>query len=447
MKTLRDYQLQAVQACLERNMLILDEWGLGKTLMGVEAIRQHPRTDLPKLIITRMVSVEHWRAHIEEQAPGSHVEILTVKDAAKIPSLRDTDTWIIMHPEALVKHATLLAKIFFSVIVLDEAHRFKNRKSDRYDALGRLSSLRKIAMTATPLDRAPHDLWAILRWLYPASYRGYFSFVAQHCIQVPGYQGHLKMLPGAKDPEKLARELAPFTLARTKIQVAPSLPPNTISMYALDMTPAQKKVYARIAKEKDVLVFLGDIEGRDPESVDYMFVMNALAKMQKLMQAAVDPNLALEVVSEDWAASNKLTWLDTMLEEHPSEKVLILSQYRSIAERVAARYQIPRITGTRKDKVGSNTPRIVGTIGAAGESLDLPHIQTTIFLDLASSTSQMQQAMNRHHRITITEPKQTILLISKGTIERHILDLVMEKKSAVEVLLNCIRDLRSLSGI
>lgn len=439
------YQEEAIQLGLERNMLCLDEWGLGKTLIATEIARRFPRQNLPKLIISRLVNLAHWEAHIREQMEGQDPEIhtITVKTKFTAETFRNRNVWLLMHPEALLRHAAILANIFFSIVVVDEAHKFRSRMADRTAALKKLPALRKVAMTATPLDKAPNDLWALLHWLYPERYRGYFAFVDKHCLMTTGYGGHPKILPGAKNPEALAAELAPFTLARTKVSVAPELPPNIITTQMLEMSDLQRKLYKRVAQELDVIVHFDDIvhDLVDPEHLpEPMLLMNTLARMQKLMQIAVDPDLVLAVHNESpWSSSCKLSWFEDNFEEHRHEPTLYLTQYPRVADKIANRYRLPRVTGVRKDDISHQPMHIVGTIGAAGESLDLPHIKTTVFLDMVYSSANMQQAMNRHHRITVTEPKQTVFLLAWGSMDVDILDAVMGKITMIDLLLNSIR--------
>ena len=66
-------------------------------------------------------------------------------------------------------------------IILDEAHRIKDRKSANATAAFALSCIEyKIALTGTPAPNKPDEVWSILHFLYPNQFKSYWNFVENY---------------------------------------------------------------------------------------------------------------------------------------------------------------------------------------------------------------------------------------------------------------------------
>lgn len=404
MKTPYPFQELAIQVGLDRNLFLNDECGCGKKITMLEVARRLREVyKLPTLVVTVKRDTLQWKREILGQDPTIPVVIGT-SDALWVPEV--DDWWLIMHYEALVRHIKGLRRVNFATVILDEGHYIKNWQAQRTKAAKQLRALRKIIGTGTPMDRSPGDIWSQLEFLDPTTYRGTRrKFCDTHERFYLNLDGHRCVLPGVRNMATLSQELAPFTFARTKKDVAPELPPNIEKVVHIQLTGQQASLYRRIQHADDIIV-------TGPELNDPLMVGTRLAQMVREHQAALDPYLLGSA-----AESAKLDWLRDWIEGNPLEPVIIFTNYRAVAEKLARTYDAHLIMGGVRLPEQWTKRIIVATIKAASEALDLGFITTAIFLDENHSTLRMTQAINRIDRINKLGPTETIYLIAEGTID------------------------------
>lgn len=423
MKILRPYQQKAVDRMITQNTLLQDHPGLGKTLQAIAtALGVFEYVSGPCLVVCPKAVRSQWIAEIKENDPNQY-PIMTLEVNSILPgSFWPKPFWIICHYEALVKLLPTLKKSSYSTIVADEAHRIKNRKALRSKALKKLIGYRKLALTATPFDRNPSDVWSILNWLYPKEFTSYWQFFDTHTAYDLDRLGY-RRIKGCVNPKALADALRPYTIKRTKQSVAPELPAKIIQTITLPMTDGQRFCYRQVIERLSPLVSIGDTE---------LIIKNALTHLLRLQQITTDPTLiGMHIVS------SKLLWLDAWLADHPERSVLILTRFVATAIKIANVHKLALIHGSSKYINPKEQNRIVGTIGAMAEGLDLGHIDTTIFLDQDFSSIKMYQAVDRTERdLAAVEPKQIIYIECQGTIDQHIARMIDGKQSLAEMVEN-----------
>lgn len=432
----RPYQVTAIERGADQNLLIADAPGLGKTLQAIEIAKvQQARHSAPVLIICPKVLRQQWQDQIAEQVPGARIVILQTEMQPRGPVKSDAIAWVITHYEAAVKHIKKLSATLWATVVIDEAHKIRNRDAQRTKAIKKLQAHRKILATATPFDRNPADVWSLLHFLDPAQYnrRGttYWDFFNRHTAyeerqaSASGRTVTYKVIKGTIDPLALAQEIKPYVITRSKQDVATQLPPKLIQTIPLALTDAQREAYEQIEDADDILVDIGGIEGE-------ILVKNVLSRILHLQKIVSDPLLVgLDIPSA------KFDWLEERLEAMPEDDtILILTRFRDTALRLARRFDLPCVVGgTRLDFDPKTQRRIVGTIAAMGEGLDLGQIWTTVFWDREWSSILMYQALDRTERdLTATQPREIIYLHVPGTVDDLIRDVNEAKLSTVELV-------------
>ncbi len=404
------FQNKAIQMGRANNLLCADACGLGKTLTAIEIAKGIQRVKpFPILVVCRKGAKLQWSYAIEEQIrpySNAHINIVdSTFDYEYAMEGNDTDTWFIIHLEALRKLEPndALARTYFSTVILDEAHRIKGRKSQQTLGAKKLVAYRKIALTATPMERGPGDMWSALNWLYPGHFRGYHGFAAKFHKTVKNPYTGFNEMGSPQNMPLLAKILRGVYVQRTKEEVRPDMPPLTESRIPVTMHPKVRDIDYKIKSAGDILVDIGERED--------LVVPNTLSAIMHRRQ----------LTSNGWLRypSTKMDWVKNYVKDNPREKILVFSVFRDTAIELARVLKAPRIIGgeRRPDIVGDKSPLVVGTIKALGESYDLPWIDTAIFVDVEWSTIEMTQARNRIHRINITSPKQAIYLYHPGTVD------------------------------
>jgi len=465
MKIPRPFQVEAIESIAHQNTLLNDECGLGKTIEALEGVRhfllKHPNPTRmgPHLVICLKTARFQWYLETVSQMNGflkvcildtdGHFKDGELKKVPYEVSGADFPGIIITHYENILKWYPSLKDVPWLTITADEAHKIKNRNAKRSLRLKVFKAERKIAATATPMDKRPSDYWSILNWLYPKRFKSFWNFQKKYeeFAEVTRWNPYPKFI-GPQDLDDLAREVGPFTFARTKSEVAPELPPKILQRIPLDMETQQRELYSKIATTKDIEVLLSDFEASyvgDNPDVD-IIIPNVLARIIRLQQVSCDPRLL-----DFQIPSSKLIWLDDWFKANPEQKVVIFSKFRATAQKLANMYKAPLIVGGVKNPTMAAAPfllgesdKIFGTIDAMGVSLDgLQRASTAIFLDQTWSSLMMQQATDRIHRMNITEPKHIIYLHNQRTVDDLVLDALDQKWTDKELVRTFVKEWQS----
>lgn len=299
---------QRVAAAYSRkagNFLLADEQGLGKTIETLAGLLES--TDDPfdvkyHLIFTPKVAVrsvwepeiKHWLGDLALAFPlvGTKIQRTAILDsiptAEAVPSAV-RHVFVIgniemarIKPNAdkqyLPKNAEypdLFARVW-DTIVVDESHRALIRTSGKPTqtraGFSKLRSLKRIALSGTPMRGKPEQMWGTLNWLRPDLFTSYWRWVERYFkITSDGYSDYVLagLKPGAL--EKMNADLAGIMLRRTKAEVLTELPPKS---YAgtfllpgdehsphgvwLEMTPAHRKQYEKFLKAAEIDFDNGD---------------------------------------------------------------------------------------------------------------------------------------------------------------------------------------------
>jgi len=281
--------------------------------------------------------------------------------------------------------------------------------------------------------------------MYPKSYTSYWRFFERYVDSktIPGRS--FKIIKGGKNLDLLAREIAPFYRKRRKKDVL-NLPPITYTDMPVSLRGKQEKLYIRLVKEA-----YAELVGKE------VILQNGLVKTLRLQQCALDPSLLAEGVPKTVLGEvpAKVEWLEEWLEDHPNEPVIITSRFRTFVERWLIQLA-PKSTivgGMKTNAVQealaefNRTGRLVGTLDAIKESLNLQRASTMIVMDGTWSSVAEYQLSQRIHRISQTRPCHVIHLVAKlehhrkWTVDKLIRRSVERKFNEAEMMDEFIREL------
>lgn len=420
MKLPRAYQQKAIEFGIKTNFLNADQMGLGKSLPSImicEAV--FIKSDAAALVICPKGLKLQWQGFIQDQIPTARIWIAST-DIWELQHKPNDFDYVIMHFDMIPRFNDILKQYRWSTIICDEAHRIKTRTTQKRStetkkagkrihitkAVKNLKSFRKLALTGTPFDKNPAEIWSILNWLDPIEFSSYWAFVEKYVSFDTDFWGKRTNFQ-LKDPKAFTDMLRPYMLRRTKAMVMPELPPLQITCVPIELHPKQRLAYDAIKHVKNFEVSFEELS-------EPMFIQHALTKLVRLLQCASDP-AGLGLV----APSAKLEWLLEWIEDHPHEPILVFSRYRATAERVAQAIGADALVmgGSELGRPLVTCRRIVATIAAAAEGHDLGHVGTVIYLDSDYSSILMQQSLERIDRGNNTIAKQAIFLDAIDTVD------------------------------
>ncbi|MFG3113909.1 DEAD/DEAH box helicase [Streptomyces sp. NPDC048197] len=438
--TLRDYQLRGMtwldtMTTLGLGGCLADDMGLGKTITVI-ALHLHRRPTDPVLVVCPASLLGNWQREIERFAPGTPVRRFH-GTGRSLEGL--TGGFVLTTYGTMRSSAAQLAARRWAWVVADEAQHVKNPRSSTAKALRGIKAPARIALTGTPVENNLSELWALLDWTTPGLLGPLKTFRALHAREVEGGQD-----PGAA--ERLARLVRPFVLRRKKSDpgIAPELPPKTETDHPVALGREQAALYQAVVRE--TLARIETAEGIARRGL----VMKLLTALKQICN---HPAQYLKETAPGLAArSGKLELLDELLETILAEggSTLVFTQYVSMArllERHLAARGIPAQLlhgGTpvaEREKMvdrfqSGHAPVFLLSLKAAGTGLNLTRAGHVIHYDRWWNPAVEEQATDRAYRIGQTQPVQVHRLITEGTVEDSIAQLLAAKRALADAVLS-----------
>jgi len=484
--------------------LVADDPGLGKTLIALGGILE-AGVPGPYLVVAPKTAADTvWRREILRWLPKGHRPITLPqfgyqRDRLLAATRFGPRTWMIVHPEVVCtqswlechecgvrteakqrqkrelacghmkgrktkrlvthRHAQLF-DIEWGAIVVDESHESLIRRSgvptQRRRGLD-LLKLRpdglRIAMSGTPFDSKPHQLWGTLNWLDPVAYSA-FGRWAELYWQKGGFTG-FDIGEFRKDREQLLWDsIASVALRRTKAEVAQDLPPKMEIGTALNPADPDSPVGIWLEMTGKHAQAYRDMEALSIAELDSgrLEAVSALAELTRLKQFAscYGDTMTQELRNGDLKyrfvpklPSNKFDWIVESLEEwgypkDPITKVVIVSFYTGILEvfrgglehhfrSKTGRPLCSAITGKtpaqerravidRFNQRGNEQIMLLN-VKAGGTAITLDRAERMIFVSETRIPDQQRQAEDRIHRVSNPRQCMYYYLRSLGTVD------------------------------
>ncbi len=446
--TLRDYQRHGLTWLAELTgaglgACLADDMGLGKTVQLV-ALHLHRReqglASGPTLVVCPASLMGNWEAEVARFAPG----VPTRRFHGAGRSLEGVEdgfvltTYGTMRLDAASDGPRLLAGVPWDLVVADEAQHVKNARSSTARHLRSIPSRCRVALTGTPVENDLTELWAILDWATPGLLGSRNAFRKVWAAPIEA----------GVDPA-VAREFAqlvePFLLRRRKSDpgIAPELPVKTETDERVELTQEQVVLYEALVRES-----MERIERADEQTRRGL----VLALLTGLKQICNHPAHYLrQPAGRLKGRSEKLALLDELLGTILAENgaVLVFTQYVEMArllERHLAAASVPTLFlhgGTPvaareqlvRDFQDGKAPVFLLSLKAGGTGLNLTRADHVVHFDRWWNPAVEDQATDRAHRIGQTKPVQVHRLITQGTIEQKVDELLTRKRALAESVL------------
>ncbi|MFF7366372.1 DEAD/DEAH box helicase [Streptomyces tricolor] len=441
---LRDYQLRGLDwlartTALGLGCCLADDMGLGKTITLI-ALHLHRQTDAsaagPTLVVCPASLLGNWQREIERFAPGTPVRRFHGPGRA-LGSVSGGE-FVLTTYGTMRADAARLAGVPWGMVVADEAQHVKNPYSATARALRTIGARARVALTGTPVENNLTELWAILDWTTPGLLGGLGGFRARYAQPVEG----------GRDPaaaQRLARLVGPFLLRRRKSDpgIAPELPPKTETDHPVALTAEQAGLYEALVRETLDRIATADDMARRGLIVRLLTGLKQICNHPAQFLKEDDPRLA--------GRSGKLELLDELLGTILAEGsgVLVFTQYVRMArllERHLAARGVPSLLlhgGTpvagrealvRRFQAGE-APVFLLSLKAAGTGLNLTRAEHVVHYDRWWNPAVEAQATDRAYRIGQTRPVQVHRLITEGTLEDRIAEMLGRKRELADAVL------------
>lgn len=445
------YQREGVDRIrAEGRILLADEPGLGKTRQTIEALDGgRVLVVAPKLILTSGTwddEINKWSGRPDLWTQAAYTSLVA-------PGGLHRDN------KGKTRRVTVRREYLqgWDAIVLDEAHYVKGRGTSWTLAVDRISKrvpdASFVALTGTPMPNWAHEVFTLLRLMYPADSRPgerfgsyqrwlnkWFTRVHNPFATGPGSEGVGGLLGcGNRDScrarpannpcehwlEFAEANMGKRFLRRLRDDVLGQLPPLTESVVETPMDTEQRRMYKELKKA---------------------WVTETDNGQEVVAWAIGSRNVLLDrVTTSGWFATmegeprgGKLERLRHDLSSR-SQPTLVLAHYRDtveacarVAESVGARAGFVHGGVTQGGKVirdfkEGKTDVLVGSLETVSEGLTLTRADMAIFVEKSYKPSRNEQAARRVHRIGQTRPVTVLDYVTPNSVDANKRVLLAEK--------------------
>ncbi len=431
----RGFSWMYKNAKLGLGSLLADDMGLGKTLQVITTLLKFKEENLlaktPALVVAPTTLLSNWKNEITKFAPHLRAEIY--HGIGRKAVFKNIDVVITTYGVIRTDNRELCRKKW-SAVIIDEAQNIKNNNVAQSKAVKKIPSGIKIAMTGTPVENRLSEYWSIFDFANP-QYLGSESWFDAHFAQA------IEMNQDKKCLDKFLKITAPFILRRVKTDktIICDLPEKIENNQYCNLSKEQAALYKNLTT--DLLEEMEDAEGMQRKGL----ILKLLTALKQVCNHPAQFLKSKGNVIPDH--SGKMLLLLQLLETiyENNEKVLIFSQYKeagTILQQVIHEHfgkKALQLHGgcSRKERDemvqafqnNAMFDTFILSLKAGGTGLNLTAGNHVIHFDLWWNPAAEAQATDRAFRIGQQKNVMVHRLITKGTLEEKIDDMLRNKKN------------------
>ena len=408
---------------------LADDMGLGKT---VQLLAVHAQRGGRTLVVCPTSLVTNWQREAQRFVPG--VAVRRHHGPARSLGNVAEGELIITTYGVLRSDVDELASVDWDLVVADEAQHAKNPRSRTAKALRSIPSRARLALTGTPVENRLTELWAILDWAVPGLLGPLETFRRETAIPIER--------DGDEDAlERLTRLVRPFLLRRRKEDpgIAPELPPKTEFDVIVSLSAEQVTLYRAVTDE--VLDQVAASTGISRRGL-------VLKLLTELKQITNHPAHFLDESGPLAGRSGKLDALEELLAQavESGQSTLVFSQYVAMGKLLEGHllsrgHEVGLLHGglsmaARQDLVdrfqGGELAVLLLSLKAGGTGLNLTRATQVVHYDRWWNPAVEDQATDRAYRIGQDRPVSVHRLITEGTVEDRVAELLAGKRALAD---------------
>ncbi len=442
---LRPYQISGYEWLMKNTRvgfgsLLADDMGLGKTLQVIATLLKFKEEGMigdkkKALVIVPTSLLTNWVKEIEKFAPELRATVY--HGQKRVFAMHDTD--VVITTYGIVRNEQeMLKQGKWYCTIIDEAQNIKNPDTEQTKSVKNIKADVRIAMSGTPVENRLSEFWSILDYTNK------------------GYLGALKRFnddfgrPIQRDHDQKQAALfkkitAPFMLRRLKSdkKIIADLPDKIENNQYVTLTSEQAAIYQNVVNESMKIIY--------DESEPIARQGLVLKMITALKQICNHPYQFLKKGKRDPNLSGKMDMLFNLLDNiyENKEKTLIFTQYHEMGDLLST-----FINGNYGTKPlflhgGSSRPQrdamveafqndpsvstFILSLKAGGTGLNLTAAANVIHYDLWWNPAVEAQATDRAYRIGQKNNVMVYRLITQGTFEEKIDEMLKLKKNLADM--------------
>lgn len=320
-------------------------------------------------------------------------------------------------------------------VILDEAHRIRNHKTAAAQAAYVLSKIPyRLALTGTPTPNKAHEIWGILHFLYPNTFKSYWQFIdtffSKHVQRTKDDRRYVEIGP-------LQKKMEPVLF-----DILQRISTNRKRKDVMTWLPDKDRITIRLPLTAEQAIALDELE--QYYETGTVIVKGTLDRLIRYRQICLDPEL-LGLAP----GSPKTRWLLQYATDYPERTTIIFSKFTSYLNKVQSLFPgsaiiVGATPGERRKEIvrafqKGKIKLLFINLDAGKEALTLDTAEAIVFMDKFPPVGDISQAEDRF--VSTTQDKADKLhiiydLIMKDSYEEEIQRMITERYSETDIINN-----------
>ena len=419
MLTPREYQRLAIEAALPHDGFgLFMEQRTGKTMTALWLAEKWDCRQ--NLVICPKKALPVWKQEIALMGLDVNQFEIVSFETFRIHRLKFQQSW--------------------DLVIVDESHRIKERKSQQTKAVWSLSrrAKKRLILSGSPQGNGMEDYYAQLKFIRPDLFPTWESFERQYLIiqdrWIAGREDPFPEIVGYKNQEYFKELLASISFRVTREEVSKVKTRVRNRKYSIPWSSESRSLYDIL----DTKLYFEVQEGL----VSAAHVLTKGLKLHQICGGFVkDDEKQLQVVGQD-----KLTKLWELI-DGPLQgcSIAIVAQYKAEMDAIAQGLSVRGITFAQVRGKHQYDPKDRSQVTilhpSSGEAIQLAHHNHMIIYSMGHSYLKWAQFKDR---IVLVDTPQVIYhyLLMQESMDEVIYQAVIEKKKASEAILSIYKQVR-----
>ncbi|MDG5788717.1 SNF2-related protein [Evansella sp. AB-P1] len=447
--TIYPHQYETAQTVIDKmngKAVLADEVGLGKTIEAGLILKEYMIRGLVSkvLILVPASLVTQWCRELNEKF------FIPAIEQRKRPAWELVDITVTSIDTAKREpHASTIQDINYDFIIVDEAHKLKNKNTRNYQFVRSLKKKFCLLLTATPVQNRLSEVFHLISLLKPGYLGDETSFEEKY----------------KEDHEQLNELIQKVMVRNRRSDSGMDWPKRHVQTVPITFTQEERNLYDEVSKLKHRYSKREESIGQgiafttltlqrevcSSREAAYMTLKGLMEQYENETTIMEDLNQVAERINEVGTNSKAEKVLSIIKESN--DKVIIFTEYR--ATQLYLQWflgqhgikSVPFRGGFKRSKkdwmkqLFRDHAQVLIATEAGGEGINLQFCHRMINYDLPWNPMRIEQRIGRIHRLGQEEDVQIYNFAVKDTIEDHILKLLYKKIGLFEGVIGKLDDI------
>lgn len=438
------HQLQTARRVvfeMQGQAILADEVGLGKTIEAGLILKEYLLRGLVKKVLILAPASLLWQWYHE------------LYEKFGINAGIQRSEWDWTYSDILIAsldtakrepHASHIGSIPYDLLIIDEAHKLKNSSTVSYRFVNAIQKKYCLMLTATPVQNDLKELYNLIGLIKPGQLGSYRSF-KERFIQD-------KRTP--KNPHELKALLSQIMIRNRRDEGTIQFTKRIVHPIVISMTSKEQELYNRVTQFVRARSQQTGMQNILPlitlqREVCSTFLATALTLEKMMLNMEFQQMEQVADLLKDLAdvkQNSKCDALERLVGEM-HDKIIIFTEYKASQEYI--RYRLERAgyktlafdgTLSRGKKqwirhMFQKEAQILVSTESGGEGLNFQFCNQIVNFDLPWNPMRLEQRIGRVHRLGQARDVHIFNLITKDTIEEHIMYLLHQKINMFETII------------